>query len=57
MSSAFEFDVVGRVNASAVITFCNVDFFLFAVRSLDVNLGVSVATVVVPVSVMTVVTA
>ena len=45
VATAFEFDVVGWINASAVVTLSNVDF-CFAVGSLDVNVGMAVCVVV-----------
>jgi len=48
VASTFKFDVVGWVDASTVISFCNVDFF-FASRGFDVDLSIPVAAIVVSV--------
>lgn len=52
VASTFEFDVVGWVDAPTVIALCDVDLF-FAARSFDINLSISVLTVVVSISVAT----
>ena len=46
--TTFKFNVVIGVKASSVVAFSDIDLFFFAaaaVRSFDVNLGVSVAAV------------
>jgi len=52
LASAFKFDVVGWVYASTIVAFSDVDLFLSAARSFDVDLSIGVAAVVISVSVV-----
>ena len=49
MASAFKFDVVGWVDAAAIVTLSNINFF-FAVGSLDVDVGACVTVIRVAVT-------